>query len=75
MHGTATTEVDGTFVLEATELVDVPGCWGTLVDYWVTAELDVQFGEVQANHKLYNALNDGSFDADFSTFPVEMSAL
>ena len=70
VHGTATTDVNGAFTMAATELVDVPGCWGTALDYHVVADFGELTGDAIANQKLYNALIDGSGVADFSSVPI-----
>ncbi len=70
-----TTDRDGYVTLEAVELTDLPGCWGTVLDYvlvasdpkghWETAEKDV-------NSWLYNAISDGTGVADLSGYPIEI---
>lgn len=74
VHGTTATDEAGAFSIDATNLVSVPGCWGTVVDYWVVAELDGGWGEAQANQRLFNAIDDGSLTADFTSFPIDLTA-
>ena len=74
VHGAATTDASGEYTLSGSDLVSVPGCWGTAVDYWVTAEFNGLAGEARANQKLFNAVDDGSLSADFSSFPIELEA-
>ena len=70
IHGTTTTNANGAFTMSATELVDIPDCWATALDYVVVVELDGLMGEAIANQKLFNAIVDETYVADFSPVPI-----
>jgi hypothetical protein len=72
VYGTTYTDAYGHFSLAATQIVSVDGCWGTLLDYNVVAELGVSSAEAEVNQSLYNAILDGTFAADISLFPLEL---
>jgi hypothetical protein len=76
--GSAITDVEGEGELDASGVTDLPGCWGTMLDYvlvatdprgeWATGEKDV-------NSSLYNAISDGSMVADVRAFPLVLDAM
>jgi hypothetical protein len=76
--GSAITDGDGEADIDASGVTDLPGCWGTMLDYvliasdprgeWATAEKDV-------NSSLYNAISDGSLEADVRAFPLVLQPL
>jgi hypothetical protein len=70
IHGTTTTDANGSFTMAATDLVDIPDCWGTALDYVVVVEFNGMFGEAIANQKLFNAIVDETYVADFSAVPI-----
>ncbi|MFT5453666.1 MAG: hypothetical protein ACI9K2_000140 [Myxococcota bacterium] len=73
VHGTATTAADGTFVLEATDLVSVEDCWGTALDYKAEVVWDVWSRSRDMNAPLYAAIvGDGV--ADLLGDPIELDA-
>lgn len=69
--GEAVTDSAGTFSISATDLASVEDCWGTLLDYVLEADTtDGLSGEKSVNSYLLNAIEDGSYEADISAFPL-----
>jgi hypothetical protein len=68
--GEATTEVDGSFSLDAKSVTSVEGCWGTVLDYRIVAEEGGRTGETKVNSALFDAIDSGSLEADISDFPI-----
>jgi hypothetical protein len=67
---TTTTE-SGTFTLAVKDLESLEGCWGTVLDYWLSAELGDKSASTDMNTSLYNAV-EGDGEADVSEFPLEL---
>ena len=72
VHGTGTSDATGAVSFTATDLVEIPRCWGTHVGYYVAAESGELAGEKPMNQKLSNAVGDGSFAADFTDVPLTL---
>jgi hypothetical protein len=70
--GEATTGADGTFTLAAASVTSVEDCWGTILDYALVGELGGEAGEMNVNTALFNAIEDGSLEADTRSFPVAL---
>ena len=68
--GSAETEADGGFVIEAVGVTSVEDCWGTLLNYVVVAEDGDLRGERGINSPLYDAIASGSLEADISGAPL-----
>jgi hypothetical protein len=73
-YGSASSGGDGRFVLQATNLVSVEGCWGTALDYKLRGEHAGFVREQDVNSSLLAAIVDGSLDADLSGVPLELDA-
>lgn len=70
--GTATADAAGEAVLSPLTITSVEGCWGTLLDYVVTATDGTRSGEAPVNPALFNAIDDGSLSADVRDFPIQL---
>ncbi len=71
--GEGTTGADGTVTFTAAGVTSVDGCWGTLLDYWIVAEdTDGATVEDDMNTELFNAIDDGSLEADVTTRPLSL---
>lgn len=57
--GVATTGADGRFVLDATGVTDLPGCWGIVLDYTLVAALGSDQVERGVNGPLEAAVRTG----------------
>jgi len=71
--GFAYADLKGRFDLPITQLADVEGCWETILNYTVVAELGPQSGEFKVNSRLQAAITNGSLVADISDVPINMS--
>lgn len=67
------TAADGTFEVLLPRVRSVEDCWG-LLDYVAVADHGENVGEMGINSALFNAINDGTFYADISQIPIEVSA-
>ena len=75
--GSAITDADGEVEMEARGVTDLPDCWGTLLDYVLVAtdpRGEYATGEKDVNSSLYNAIADGSLEADVRGFPLVLQA-
>lgn len=75
--GEAQSQGDGTAEIEALGVTDLPGCWGTMLNYYLVAEDPAgvwSSTEDAINSWLYNAINDGSMVADMTEFPLALEA-
>lgn len=74
--GTATTDAYGAFTLQATAVTSLEDCWGTVLNYVLTAEragpVGAQTAELGVNTPLYNAIQDGSLEADLGGLPITL---
>lgn len=70
--GETVTAADGTFVLEARDVVWVEDCWGTLFDWYVVANEGGRTGEKGVNSRMHGAITDGSFAFDMTAAPVKI---
>jgi len=70
--GSGLTDAEGVFEFDATEVVSVEDCWGTLLNYYVVAEFEAFSGEKKANTYLHTAIYNESYEADMRGFPVEI---
>ena len=57
--GEATTAADGTFVLQAAGVTDLPGCWGIVLDYTLVAARGMETAERGVNGPLEAAIRTG----------------
>jgi len=76
--GGGITNAAGEVEFEALGVTDVPGCWGTLLDYVVVASDSLgawSAGEKSANSYLHTAIEDNSMEADLRAFPVVLQAV
>ncbi|MEZ4239085.1 MAG: carboxypeptidase-like regulatory domain-containing protein [Myxococcota bacterium] len=72
VHGTATSDADGAFALDGTDLPVVEDCWGTAVSYWLEGTLGEAWGEKPMNPLLMDAWVDGTFQVDLGAFPLNV---
>ena len=75
--GSGTTDGNGTGELLAAGVTDLPNCWGTMLDYVVVVEDPSAYyaaAEKPVNSYLHGAIDDGSLEADLTSFPIEVSA-
>jgi len=75
--GTGETDGNGTGELLAAGVTDLPNCWGTMLDYVVVVEDPSAYyaaAEKPVNSYLHGAIDDGSLEADLTSFPIEVSA-
>ena len=72
--GDGTTDGSGAFEFLADDVTSVDGCWGTLLDYVVRAELGDAAAERDVNTPLYNAIQDGTRVMDITGAPLELDA-
>jgi len=70
LMATATTDADGHYEFDVTELTSVEDCWGTLLDYVIVATLGDVVVEDGVNSQLYSAIVDGTLEVDLYTFPL-----
>jgi hypothetical protein len=68
--GEATADMSGAFTLQAEQVTSVVDCWGTMLDYRLTAEEGGRTGEKSVNSYLFDAIDSQSLEADISAFPV-----
>ena len=72
------TDEFGSITLDIVGLTAVEDCWGTMLDYYLTASVDdssgALYGEKQMNSHLQSAINNGSLTVDVSSFPIELEA-
>lgn len=69
--GSGTTGADGVVEFTASQVESVPNCWGLVLDYWIVAAVDgADVAEDDMNTELYNAISDGSYEADVTGFPL-----
>ena len=71
--GSSSTDGQGKGALLAEGVTDLPNCWGTMLNY--VAEVTdpngyYQSAEKPVNSYLYGAIDDGSFEADLTAFPI-----
>lgn len=71
--GTTTSGADGTFRLEATDVVGWPECWNLLTDHWVVARTADAEGEVFVNKELSEATRAERTVIDLTKRPVLLS--
>jgi hypothetical protein len=74
--GTGQTDGNGLGELLADSVTDLPGCWGTMLNYVVIAEDPSGYyadAEKPVNSYLFGAISDGSNQADLTAFPIEVS--
>jgi hypothetical protein len=72
IHGTATSEADGSFSLSATDLPAVEDCWGTAVSFWLVGSAEQTTGEKPMNSPLFDAWSDGTGQVDLGDFPLTL---
>ncbi len=72
VHGTASVGADGRFSLDATDIVSVEDCWGTVLDYVLEARLDQLVGERDANAVLLPAIAAGDDVVDITEQPITL---
>jgi hypothetical protein len=75
--GTGQTDGNGLGELLAEGVTDLPHCWGTMLDYVVVVEDPSNYyisAEKPLNSYLFGAISDGSLKADFTAFPILVSA-
>ena len=75
--GGGITNGEGEVEFVASGVTDLPGCWGTMLDYVVLAtdpRGDWSAGEKSANSYLHSAIEDGTMEADMRAFPLVMQS-
>ena len=73
--GMGVTGSDGIAAIEATDLVSIPNCWGTRLNYQLVASDPAGVwgdGEKGVNSYLFNSIEDGSGVAEIVDFPIEL---
>jgi hypothetical protein len=73
--GTGQTDGNGLGELLADPVTDLPGCWGTMLNYVVVAADPSGYyadAEKPVNSYLFGAISDGSNQADLTAFPMEV---
>jgi hypothetical protein len=73
--GTGQTDGNGFGELFAESVTDLPGCWGTMLNYVVVATDPSDYyadAEKPVNSYLFGAISDGSNQADLTAFPMEI---
>jgi hypothetical protein len=73
--GEAQSQEDGSAAIGAQGVTDLPGCWGTMLDYYLVADDPSGVwspAEDAINSWLYNAISDGSYEADMTDFPLTL---
>ena len=73
--GSGTTDGRGEGALLAQSVTDLPNCWGTVLNYVVEVTDPTSYyapAEKAVNSYLYGAIEDGSFEADLTAFPIEV---
>lgn len=73
--GTGTTGPNGTATFTALGVTSLEGCWGIVLDYWLVATDPADTSrtvEDDMNTELYNAIDDGTLQADVTDFPLEL---
>ena len=71
--GSGSTDGQGTGSLLAQSVTDLPNCWGTVLNYVVEVTDPTSYyaaSEKAVNSYLYSAIEDGSFEADLTDFPI-----
>ena len=71
--GSGTTDGQGEGALLAQSVTDLPNCWGTVLNYVVEVNDPTSYyapAEKAVNSYLYGAIDDGSFEADLTDFPI-----
>jgi len=71
--GSASTDESGEAVFGAQGVTDLPNCWGTMLDYVLVATDPLgrwAEGEKELNSSLYNAISEGTLEADVRGFPI-----
>lgn len=74
--GSGETDGNGLGELLAESVTDLPGCWGTLLNYVVVVQDPSGYyadAEKPVNSYLFGAISDGSNIADFTDFPIEVA--
>jgi hypothetical protein len=72
LHGSATSNADGTFTLTATGMPAVEDCWGTAVSFWLVGSEGELWGEKPMNSLLFDAWVTGTGQADLGEFPLTL---
>lgn len=73
VHGTAVTDPQGRFSVDATALPIVEGCWGWATGFYVVAEQDGRTAEWGINSVITGAWQDGDTTADLSGIPLDLA--
>jgi hypothetical protein len=74
--GAGETDGNGNGELLAESVTDLPGCWGTMLNYVVVAsDPSGYYGDAEkpVNSYLFGAISDGSNRADLTAFPIEIT--
>ena len=74
--GESETDGQGLGSLLAVGVTDLPNCWGTVLNYVVEVKDSNGYyadAEKPINSYLHGAIEDGTFEADFSAFPIVVS--
>ncbi len=70
--GGGTTDAQGMVTFSAVDVISVEDCWGTALDYKLTALRGEKVGEKDMNPSLFGAITDGDLVTDVSDFPVTL---
>jgi hypothetical protein len=68
--GTATTDDEGVYTFDVSQLTSVEDCWGTLLDYVIVGTEGDLVAEEGVNAQLYSAIVDGTLEVDLYSFPL-----
>lgn len=67
-----TSDGSGHFTFDSTDITSVPDCWGTAVDYVLTASTETAYGEKAVNQQMYNAIDLETYDVDLMSAPIRV---
>ncbi len=68
--GEATSDAEGRFRLEATDITATESCWGSVLRYELVATAGDLSGMKVVTSYIHEAIRGGTGEADLSTFPV-----
>jgi hypothetical protein len=71
-YGSTNTDANGLFALEVEDLVSVEDCWGSALDYVLTAVRGTDSAEDDINSHLFGAWYDGVSDVDLMDWPMNL---
>ena len=71
--GGGVTDAQGMVTFTAVDVISVEDCWGTALDYRITALRGEKSGDKDMNPSIFGAITDGDLVADVSDFPVVLN--